>query len=77
MKRTIFKHLGVNPEEEEILVLKSSVHFGADFQGMASEVLVVEAPGYKVADPSKLPFRRLREGLRTSPLGESFVPREG
>jgi microcystin degradation protein MlrC len=65
--QAIFRHLGVDPGEEEILVLKSSVHFRADFQEMASEVIVVEAPGYNWADISKLDYRRLRKGVRTSP----------
>jgi microcystin degradation protein MlrC len=66
--RAIFRHLGVNPEDEEILVLKSSVHFRADFQGIASEVLVVEAPGHNWADTTKLTYGRLREGMRKSPV---------
>jgi microcystin degradation protein MlrC len=67
--QAIFRHLGVDPGEEDILVLKSSVHFRADFQEMASEVIVVEAPGYNWADTSKLDYRRLRKGMRTSPKG--------
>jgi microcystin degradation protein MlrC len=67
--QAIFRHLGVEPGEEEILVLKSSVHFRADFQEMASEVIVVEAPGYNWADTSKLAYRHLRKGMRTSPEG--------
>jgi microcystin degradation protein MlrC len=50
-----------------VLALKSSVHFRADFGGLASRILVVEAPGPNIADPAKLPFRNLRPGLRTSP----------
>lgn len=67
--QAIFRHLGVDPVEEKILVLKSSVHFRADFQEMASEVIVVEAPGYNWADTSKLAYKRLRKGVRTSPKG--------
>ena len=50
-----------------ILALKASVHFRADFQPIASEVLVVAAPGPVVADPATLPFRNLRPGLRLRP----------
>ena len=62
--QAIFRHLGVEPAGQKILALKSSVHFRADFQAMASEILVVESPGPNVADPGKLDYRRLRPGVR-------------
>jgi microcystin degradation protein MlrC len=43
------------------------VHFRADFGSLASRIVVVAAPGPNVADPSELPFTRLRSGVRTSP----------
>jgi microcystin degradation protein MlrC len=65
--QAMFRHLRVEPADYAVLALKSSVHFRADFGGMASRILVVEAPGPNIADPAKLPFRNLRPGLRTSP----------
>lgn len=65
--RAIFRHLGVAPEKCRLLVLKSSVHFRADFEPIASEILVVEAPGFVTVDPRNLPFTRLPEGLRRAP----------
>lgn len=65
--QAIFRHLGVEPAAQRILALKSSVHFRADFQSMASQVLVVESPGPNLADPGKLAFRRLRPGVRRRP----------
>jgi len=65
--QAIFRHLGVEPARQKILALKSSVHFRADFQAMASEVLVVESPGPNAADPGKLDYRRLRPGVRRRP----------
>jgi microcystin degradation protein MlrC len=67
--QSIFRHLGVEPGEENILALKSSVHFRADFQPICEEILVVEAPGPCAADPSKLPFKNARPGLRLKPGG--------
>jgi microcystin degradation protein MlrC len=64
--QAMFRHLGVEPAEQRVLVLKSSVHFRADFSALASEILVVLAPGPSPADPSRLPFRKLRPGVRTS-----------
>jgi microcystin degradation protein MlrC len=67
--QSIFRHLGVEPVDQKIVALKSSVHFRADFQPIAHEILVVEAPGPAAADPSKLPWTRLRTGVRRRPGG--------
>jgi len=65
--QAMFRHLRAEPADHAVLVLKSSVHFRADFGAIAGRILVVEAPGPNVADPAKLPFRKLRPGMRTSP----------
>jgi microcystin degradation protein MlrC len=70
----MFRHLGVEPKRERILALKSSVHFRADFEPIAREVLVVAAPGPAKADPTMFSWKRLRPGLRLKPLGPSFQP---
>ncbi len=67
--QAILRHVGIEPAEQKILALKSSVHFRADFAPIAEDILVVESPGPVSADPSKLPFRNLRPGVRLSPLG--------
>lgn len=61
--QAMFRHLGVEPATEQILVLKSSVHFRADFAGLARAILIVEAPGANTADPARLEYRRLRPGM--------------
>lgn len=65
--QALFRFIGIEPAEQKIVAVKSSVHFRADFQPIASEVLVVTAPGPVVADPAVLPFTRLRAGLRLRP----------
>ncbi|WP_336741137.1 M81 family metallopeptidase [Aureimonas altamirensis] len=65
--REMFRFLGVVPEEQRVLVVKSSVHFRADFEPIAAAILVATAPGPMPLDPASLPFRRLRDGLRLSP----------
>jgi microcystin degradation protein MlrC len=62
--QAMFRHVSAEPADFAVLALKSSVHFRADFGPIASHILVVEAPGPNVADPAKLPFTRLRFGLR-------------
>ena len=41
-----------------VLVLKSSVHFRADFGPLAAEVLVVESEGANIADLHRLAYRK-------------------
>ncbi len=60
--QSIFHHLGIEPAEQKILALKSSVHFRAAFQDLAEAVLVVAAPGINLADPRDFAYRRLRAG---------------
>jgi microcystin degradation protein MlrC len=69
----MFRHLGVEPKKERILALKSSVHFRADFQPIAKEVLVVRSPGPALADPTEFKWTRLRKGMRMRPLGPAFA----
>jgi microcystin degradation protein MlrC len=72
--QAMFRHLGVEPARQRVLALKSSVHFRADFQPIAREVLVVRAPGPALADPADFPWRKLRPGIRVRPLGPAFRP---
>jgi microcystin degradation protein MlrC len=50
------------------------VHFRADFEPIAREVLVVAAPGPAKADPTMFAWSRLRPGLRLKPKGPPFAP---
>ena len=68
----MLRHLGVEPRRERILALKSSVHFRADFEPIAREVLVVKAPGPALADPAEFRWTKLRKGVRLRPLGPVY-----
>jgi microcystin degradation protein MlrC len=70
----MFRHVGIEPKAQRIVALKSSVHFRADFQPIAREVLVVVAPGPAKADPTMFQWKRLRPGLRLKPGGPTFAP---
>ena len=65
----ILRHLGVDPAAQKIIALKSSVHFRADFAEIASDIVVVLAPGSVIADTSLKDYRKLRPGVRLAPLG--------
>ncbi len=72
--RAMFSSLGIVPEREKILIVKSSNHFRADFTPIAEAILVCRSPGPMAVDPATLPWRRLRPGLRLSPMGAPFNP---
>ena len=65
--QAMFRHLGADPASASVLMLKSSVHFRADFGPIAGRVLLVAAPGPNPADPATLPFTRLPAGMRLRP----------
>ena len=60
-----FRHLGIEPAEQRVLVLKSSVHFRGAFDPIAAATLLCKAPGPMVMDPAALPFKNLRPGVMT------------
>jgi microcystin degradation protein MlrC len=65
--QAMLTHLGVQPAAQKILALKSSVHFRADFQPIAGEILIVAAPGANPVDHRVLSYKHLRPGLRLMP----------
>lgn len=70
--KEMFRCLGVEPCNMAILVLKSSVHFRADFTFEGGKILVATAPGPVTADPAALPYRNLRAGVQLGPSGPAF-----
>ncbi len=68
--QAMFSHLGVDPRQQKVVVVKSSVHFRADFEPIASEVLVVSSPGPNPADHRYLDYKNLRKGVRLMPGAE-------
>lgn len=71
--QAMYRFVGIEPTEQNILVNKSSVHFRADFAPIAEEILVCAAPGPMIADPADLPWTRLRNGVRLNPLGPAWT----
>ena len=72
--REMFRQVGIDPEDQPLLVVKSSVHFRADFAPIAETILVCAAPGPMAVDPATLPWTRLRAGLRPGPFAAPFDP---
>jgi len=61
--QAIFHHMGIEPKDYDLLVLKSSVHFRADFTQMASHILVVESPGENIADLNHLTYQHCHKTI--------------
>ena len=72
--REMFRQVGIDPEDEALLVVKSSVHFRADFAPIAETILVCAAPGPMAVDPATLPWTKLRAGVRPGPFAPPFDP---
>ncbi len=65
----MIRHLGIEPTEQKIIAVKSTVHFRADFDPIASETLVVIAPGAHPCKLADLKYKNLRAGVRLGPMG--------
>ena len=70
--QAMFTHLGVDPTQQDILVVKSAVHFLADYEPIAETVLFAAAPGANPCRHTDIPYTRLRPDLRLTPNGAPF-----
>lgn len=48
------------------------MHFRADFQPIAEEILIAKSPGPLTVDPADIPWKNLKKGMRLKPLGAEF-----
>ena len=67
LDRELLRMVGIHAERMRIIVVKSSNHFRADFQPIASQVLVAKAAGPMAADPADLPWKKLSAATRRRP----------
>ena len=65
----MIRHLGIEPTEQKIVAVKSTVHFRADFDPIAAETLVVLSPGANYCKLTDMEYRNLRAGIRLEPMG--------
>ena len=61
-------HLGVDITGFDVIALKSSVHFRADWQPYADSVVVGASPGSALDDTGTIPFEKLRPDVRRRPM---------
>jgi microcystin degradation protein MlrC len=68
----MFRVVGIEPGAQRIVAVKSAVHFLADYEPIAQEVIFAEAPGANPCALDRIPYRRLRPGIRLGPLGPPY-----
>ena len=74
LDQAIFTHLGEDPQTAAIIVVKSTVHYRADFDAIAPIVINASANGLTPCRLADAPFANLRQGLRLGPMGPAFSP---
>ncbi len=67
-----FRVLGIEPEKMEIVVLKSSHHFRADFEPICATILHVNEPAAMIENPADVDYKNLMEGIRLGGCGPEF-----
>lgn len=73
--QTFFSHIGIEPSEQNILVVKSAVHFLADYEPISETVLFADAPGANPCKLDQIGYTKLRLGLRLGANGPAFQGR--
>lgn len=55
----IWRHAGIQPERLDILVVKSTNHYRADYEPIASDVIPIKSPGLAAMDPRKFNYQNI------------------
>jgi microcystin degradation protein MlrC len=59
----MIRFLGIDPERERILVVKSSIHYRAAFEPIAHEIVEVDAPGLSSSNLARFSFTNVRRPI--------------
>lgn len=68
----LFTHFGLDPRAVRIIVVKSTVHFRADFEPIAAAILTAIVPGLFPCNLERIAYRHLRTGIRLGPMAAPF-----
>ena len=69
LDQAIFTHAGIDPAQAAIIVVKSTVHFRADYMPIAGAVINAFAPGLHPCRLDEVAFRNIRNDVRVMPRG--------
>lgn len=70
--QAILRHIGADPENYKVVAVKSAIHFLADYEPIAEEVIFSESPGANPCRIDTIPYTRLRPGIRLGPNGPLY-----
>jgi microcystin degradation protein MlrC len=59
----MIRFVGIDPERERILVVKSSIHYRAAFEPIAREIIEVDAPGLSSSNLTRFTFTNVRRPI--------------
>lgn len=69
LDQAIFTHVGIDPAQAAIIIVKSTVHFRADYMPIAGAVINAFAPGLHPCRLDEVAFRNIRKDVRVMPRG--------
>jgi microcystin degradation protein MlrC len=55
----VFSRLGIDPQKMKIVIVKSSQHFRAEFEPIASEIIYCDTPGSLNSDLKNIPYKKV------------------
>ncbi len=55
----IFRKNGIRPEDKQIIVVKSTLHFKASYEGLAAEIIFEDGPGLASQTPANFRFKNV------------------
>jgi microcystin degradation protein MlrC len=59
----MIRFVGIDPLEEKIVVVKSTIHYRAAFEPIARQIVEVDAPGLSSSNLGRFRFERVRRPI--------------
>jgi len=63
LDRALFTHFGIDLTKTRVICVKSTLHYRADFEPLASELIPVASPGLFKCELEETDYRKLRAGV--------------
>lgn len=59
----VFRSAGIDPFDNDVLAVKSAVHFRAGFKELAKAIIIADGPGLTSLDLTRFPYTRIRRPM--------------
>jgi microcystin degradation protein MlrC len=70
----MLRFVGIEPTEEKIVVVKSTIHYRAAFEPIAREIVEVDAPGLSSSNLTRFAFKRIRRPIFPLDADATYPP---